>query len=102
MTDATAYAFRDPRPLGGAVVTWEYLYLVAAAANVAAVGLEFQALSGANLSDTFTPIIDPKLIDLVSTATRMASFGLYAISGFLFLKWNYRIVANTRAPSGRR
>lgn len=94
MTDAGAYAFRDPRPLGGAVVVWEYIYLVAVTANVVGLFLEFQAYGQGAL---------PLNIESLTAITRLASFGLYLICAFLFLKWTYRATANARTlrPSMR-
>ncbi len=95
MADATAYTFRDPRPLAGAVVAWMYIYLIATVANLAMVGIEAEAfISGAAGSPDGGTGNDN--IDLLAVVTRLASVVLYATSGFLFLKWTYRIVANAR------
>ena len=95
MAEPTAYTFRDPRPLGGAVVALMYVHLVATVANLAMVGIEAQALiSGASGGvDGGTGVAN---IDLMAAVTRLASVALYATSGFLFLKWTYRVVANAR------
>lgn len=95
MTDATAYTFRDPRPLGGAVVAWMYVYLVATVANLAMVGIEAEALisGAAGGVDGGTGVAN---IDLMASVTRLASLAMYVVSGILFLKWTYRIVANAR------
>lgn len=96
------YRFTDPKPLAGAVIAWMWIYVVTAALNVAAVGLEAQAMSRISPS---TPINaetsltgDPNL-DLLAMATRLLSFALYVVTGFLFLKWTYRVVKNARVMS---
>lgn len=95
MTEAAAYTFRDPRPLGGAVVAWMYVYLVATVANLAMVGIEAEALIGGASGgvDGGTGVAS---LDGLVMVTRLASVVMYVTSGFLFLKWTYRVVANAR------
>jgi hypothetical protein len=96
MSEANGYAFRDPRPLGGAVVVWEYLYLAATIANLVGVGLEFQNLAGRSPAALPGPMDALQTVALVSMVTRLASVAVYLVAAFLFLKWVYRIVANAR------
>lgn len=99
------YRFTDPKPLAGAVIIWMWIYVAAAALNVAGVWLEVRGLSAMSpttpLSDDLSLTGDPTL-DLVSGLTRLLSLGLYVVSGFLFLKWTYRVVKNARVMSGGR
>ncbi len=90
MTGTAAYTFRDPRPLGGAVIAWMYIYLVATVANLAMVGIEAEALVSGSGG------VGVANIDLMASVTRLASLAMYVVSGILFLKWTYRIVANAR------
>lgn len=96
MTDTTPFSLRDPRPLGGAVVVWLYLYLMATIANLAMVALEFEQLGGQSPAAAFTGGPGALRIELMATLTRGAEGLLFLVSGFLFLKWVYRVVANAR------
>jgi hypothetical protein len=89
------YSWRDPRPLGGAVVVWEYVYLAATLASLAMVVLEFQALGGHSPQATVVGSgrVD---LDMLTSVARTAKFAVQVITGVLFLKWIYRVTANAR------
>lgn len=99
----STYRFTDPKPLARAVVAWMWVYVVSAALNVVGVGMEVQALSRispATPLDLETSVTGDPMLDLIALGTRLLSFALYVVAGFLFLKWTYRVVKNARVMSG--
>lgn len=96
MTDTTPFNLRDPKPLGGAVVVWLYVYLMSVIANLAMVALEFEQLGGQSPAAAFTAGPGALRIEMMAGLTRGAEGLLFLVSGFLFLKWVYRVVANAR------
>jgi hypothetical protein len=97
-TGAMGFQFRDPKPLAGVVVAGLYLYLASVVANLAAVAIELHALSTSH-AGVYGGLLPGETIDLVAAVTRLATFGIYVIAGFMVLKWTYRVVANARVMS---
>jgi hypothetical protein len=97
MSEASGYAFRDPRPLGGAVVLWQWIYLVATALNLATTGIllaRSEGAPGAGGLGWLAPVLDwyPAVYSVI-----------FLVTAVLFLKWTYRVVANAGTMGqGRR
>ena len=92
------YVARDPRALGQTVVLWLYLRLVSSALNIIADVFQIGGLSRFP-SDTPVSMLETlpgmETADLISGLTGFGLLATALVSGFLTLKWIYRVTMNS-------
>jgi hypothetical protein len=92
------YVARDPRALGRTVVLWLYLRLASSALNIVADVLQLRGLSHfpsdtpVSMSETLPGM---ETVDLVSALGGLGLVVTTLVSGFLTLKWIYRVTMNS-------
>lgn len=94
MAATKSYTFLDPAPLARQVVIWLYVHL--------AVGLFFGLANAVTLTelsrlDPTSPVVGGLSSDLLLLASAVLYLLAFVVSGFLILKWTYRVNRNAHA-----
>jgi hypothetical protein len=99
MTKKTkTYVARDPRALGQTVVLWLYIRLASTAFNIVANVIQLRGLSRVppdapvSMSETLPGL---ETADLISGLSGLMLLATMLVSGFLTLKWIYRVTMNS-------
>jgi hypothetical protein len=98
MAKTKTYVARDPRALGRVVVAWLYVRLASSAFNIFAGALQVRGLSRipsdtpVSMSETLPGM---EIADLVSALSGLGLLATIVVSGFLTLKWIYRVTMNS-------
>ncbi len=100
------YVARDPRALGQTVVLWLYIRLASTAFNMVANAIQLHGLSRVppdapvSMSETLPGL---ETADLISGLSGLVLLATMLVSGFLTLKWIYRVTMNSHTlASGLR
>jgi hypothetical protein len=100
------YVARDPRALGQTVVLWLYIRLASTALNMVANVIQLHGLSRVppdapvSMSETLPGL---ETADLISGLSGLVLLATMLVSGFLTLKWIYRVTMNSHTlASGLR
>jgi len=92
------YTPKDPAPLSRVVVIWLGIFAASSVIFIAATGPEIQSLAALPQDASYDSGTTP--VDLIFAGGDLLQLLAFLVSGFLILKWTYRVSRNANALAG--